>query len=284
MAELVDVMVVPHDPTLPGWVQDPPWPFIEGARDEVQALRSRLAEAAPDVIVMVGSDHFSQFFLDAMPAFLVAKPTRVRGPFPDEAAGFGLEPYDVPCDRALARALLRGGMERDVDFAASDDVVVDHAFTIPLNFIRPEQDIPVVPVFTNVMAPPVPPGRRFHRVGEVIREVIEAYDADQRVAVVTTAHMSNGVGGPNSLRPNPEWDRRMWELIEAGAVQEIVEAATFEQLYAIGSNTAGFLNFCLAFGVAGGVAPTRSHFAANPQGPGNAFLAWDVAALSGAPA
>jgi hypothetical protein len=40
---------------------------------KVEAYRETLTRARPDVLVMVGSDHFHQLWLDNMPQFLVGK-------------------------------------------------------------------------------------------------------------------------------------------------------------------------------------------------------------------
>ena len=41
----------------------------EAFRDSLATARQRLAEARPDVVVLIGSNHFRGFFLDMIPAF-----------------------------------------------------------------------------------------------------------------------------------------------------------------------------------------------------------------------
>ena len=98
-----------------------------------------------------------------------------------------------------------------LDFAYSDEFVVDHAFSVPLNFMRPQGDLPIVPLFLNFLAPPVPPARRYLKLGKIVRRIIEEYPEDLRVAVICTGHMTNGVGGPymmrHTQRPEGEWDK-----------------------------------------------------------------------------
>ena len=44
----------------------------------------KLAQARPDVLIVVAGDHLNQWFMDNMPAFVVGKAPIARGPFPHE--------------------------------------------------------------------------------------------------------------------------------------------------------------------------------------------------------
>lgn len=267
----------PHDPTLVAAAtrHENPEP-VARALGCFARLRARLHDSRPDVLVIVGGDHMNQWFMDNMPAFCIGKAPRLSGPFPDERAAWGLPAYDAPIHAAFARELLREGFERGIDLSYSDEFTADHAFTVPLGFLRPETDIPVVPLFTNVMAPPVPTGRRFYEVGRAVREIAEA--SDLRVAVVATGHMSNSVGGPGMLdlreTPRSQWDERMWSYVDAHDVERIVAESSWDALYAAGNGTPGFLDFVFAYGVAGGARPELAELIASTAMPACAFFAW----------
>lgn len=289
MARLVSLIGVPHDPTLPIAArlsgEGKAHPGAIPALDCFAELRDMLAAARPDVVVMVGSDHLNQWFFDNMAPFMVGKPSRLKGPFPSEAKAWGLGSCDLPVHGALARHILKQGFEEGVDFAFSDEFVADHSFTIPLDFLRPQGDLPVVPLFVNLLAPPVPPGWRFAAVGSAVRACVESFAEDLRVALVVTGHMSNGVGGPGMMRnmvePESEWDRATWALIEANDVAEIVRRSTWDQLYAAGNGTPGFLAYVFAFGAARGAPAPYRRLVATAAQPACAFLAWHEAALNG---
>jgi protocatechuate 4,5-dioxygenase beta chain len=289
MARLVSLIGVPHDPTLPIAARMRPdgkaHPGALPALDCFADLRRMLAEARPDVIVMAGSDHLNQWFFDNMAPFMIGKASRLKGPFPSEAMAWGLEPCDLPVHGALARHTLKQGYEQGVDFAFSDEFVADHSFTIPLNFLRPEHDLPVVPIFVNLLAPPVPPGRRYAAVGAAVRACIESFEGDLRVAMIVTGHMANAVGGPAMLTSvvdgGTAWDRAMWARIVANDVESIIAHSTWDQLYAAGNGTPGFLAYVLAFGAARGAPTSYRRLVANTAQPGCAFLAWDEATLNG---
>jgi protocatechuate 4,5-dioxygenase beta chain len=122
-------------------------------------------------------------------------------------------------------------------------------------------DLPIVPLWTNVMAPPLPPAKRFFEVGEALTRLISSAPAKQRVAVVTSGHFAVEVGGP---KPNTagstdeEFDRHMMQLIADGDAARVVRDATFERLMQAGNVTPGFLNYVLLLGMAGGRKPTAT--------------------------
>ncbi|MCO6187598.1 2,3-dihydroxybiphenyl 1,2-dioxygenase [Rhizobium sp. L1K21] len=289
MANLVFIAGVPHDPTLaiaarmaavgkadPGAIP---------ALKHFDALREKLEAARPDIVVMVGSDHLNQWFYDNLAPFMIGIAERMAGPFPSEIKSWGLDPCDLPVDQRLARHILKSGYENGVDFAFSNEFVADHSFTIPMQFLRPADDLPVVPVFINLLAPPVPPGRRYATVGSALRSGIESDGTHQRVALIVTGHMSNSVGGPNMLsiqkEPASAWDIETWALIEENRVDDILQRATWDQLYAQGNGTPGFLAYCVALGAARGAAPGFAEMVATGAQPPCAFLGWTESDLKG---
>ncbi len=287
MASVVQVLGTPHDPTLIGAAAGgsaAPEP-LQRVLAHFGYLRARLASARPDVLVVVSGDHFNQWFYDNMPTFSIGKANRARGPFPHEQELFGLPGYDAALEGDLARHLLRRGLARGIDFSYGDDFIVDHGFTVPLGFLRPEQDLPVVPIFTNVMAPPVATGRRFYDLGRAVVELIEAHPADLRVAIIASGHLSNSIGGPAMARfvtePETPWDQRVWSQIVEGDTETLIEESTYESLAAMGSGTPGFLDYLFALGAVGGERPQFAEKVASPFGPPTGFLAWgDVPALA----
>lgn len=289
MARLVSLIGVPHDPTLPIAARLRPegkaHPGAVAALDCFDDVRRMLDAARPDAVIMAGSDHLNQWFFDNMAPFMIGKASRMKGPFPSEMKAWGLEGCDLPVEGVLARHLLKHGYETGVDFAFSDEFVADHSFTIPLGFLRPWRDLPVVPVFVNLLAPPVPPGRRYAAVGDALRAGVENFGPDTRVAMIVTGHLSNSVGGPGMLsgvvEGGTDWDRAMWARIEANDVPAILRHSTWDQLYAAGNGTPGFLAYVLAFGAARGARPSYGRLVASSAQPACAFLAWDEKALNG---
>jgi protocatechuate 4,5-dioxygenase beta chain len=140
-------------------------------------------------------------------------------------------------------------------------------------------DVPIVPLWTNVMAPPIPPAERFYNVGLAIRDIVAAMPVDKRVAVLASGHMANSVGGPGMLRirtnPEPEFDLRMKALITAGDAASVVQEASWDKLIGAGNGTPGFLDFVLALGVAGGTPPSYVALNSTRITTAQFFMTWD---------
>jgi len=278
MAELVEIMGISHSPNFPGQIAEPnPEPAIVEAAHDYELMRQRMAGTKPDVLVMIASDHLNQFFMDNMPAFLIGKAPRAEGPFPHEMRTFGIAPYRADVEVDVAKSMLQLAPKMGVDFSFSDEFRIDHAFTVPLNFIRPEMDLPIVPIFTNVMAPPVPPAQRFFEVGKAIRRIIDALPSNKRVAVLSSGHLAIEIGGPKEGRSSSdrEFDRRMMNLVGRGDVENVIEEATWDRMMASGNVTPGFLNFVLLMGLADGKAASVSGVRF-PKSKGSVpYMAWD---------
>lgn len=282
MAKLVQITCVTHNPQLVRTMQRIDSPALEHALDMWNETRQKLAEAKPDVILIVANDHLNQWFMDNMPAFLIGKSPKAHGPFPHEVTGWGASHYEVAVDRTFARALIEGGFRKRVDFAFSEEFTMDHAFTVPLSFLRPEADIPIIPLFVNAMAPPMPTAARFYEVGEALREIIEELPSDLRVAALFSGHLSVEIGGPRMLTTvrgesvDPEFDTRMTELIATADNDGLIREATYERMDAAGhAGGTGFLIFVMAVGMSRRRLPTaaESVFSETNTMP---FFRWDL--------
>lgn len=278
MAELVEIMGISHSPNFPGQIaQTNPEPAITEAARDYELMRQRMAGTKPDAMIVIASDHLNQFFMDNMPAFLIGKAPRAEGPFPHEMRTFGIAPYRADVEVDMAKSMLQLAPKMGVDFSFSDEFRIDHAFTVPLNFIRPEMDLPIIPIFTNVMAPPVPPAKRFFEVGKALRKIIDALPLNKRVGVLSSGHLAIEIGGPKEGRSSsdPEFDRRMMNLLGHGEVENVIREATWDKMMASGNVTPGFLNFVLLMGLADGMPPSvwGVRF---PKSKGSVpYMAWD---------
>ena len=111
-----------------------------------------------------------------------------------------------------------------------------------------------MPIYTNIFAPPLPQPKRFVQLGRTIREMVESWPSDQRVAIIGTGHLSLELGGPRQFGehgPDPEFDRKAVEWIASGDIEGCLAEVTLDSLHRPGNATHGFMDFMLMMGVAG---------------------------------
>jgi len=225
---------------------------------KISAFRATLTRARPDVLVMVGSDHFHQLWLDNMPQFLVGKAPRYAANWYNEQREFGLPRMSLAGHEDLSAHLLRSGIDAGFDLAFSNELRIDHSITCPIITLRPEADLPIVPVYTNIFAPPMPQPWRFVALGRALREMVEAWPGNERVAIIGTGHLSLELGGPRQFGPHgpdPEFDRRAVSWIASGDIKSALASVSLESLWEPGNATHGFMDFLLMMGAAGEGVP-----------------------------
>jgi hypothetical protein len=272
MAELVAAFGVPHTPAFPGLVA------AEGPRCETARLYAEVARALrdvqPDVIAVFDSDHLNTFFLDNLPTFSVGVAEAVAGPN-DETPG--LARCVVPVHAELALGMRSLGIERGFDLGLAQDFEIDHSLLVPLHFLTPRFDVPIVPLFINGLAPPLPRAKRCFALGAMVREAIEAWPGDLRVALVASGSFSLDVAGPKMAPgmifgvPDPVWAERVVTLLARGDVRLLLEEATHERLTVAGNVGGELLNWIALLGAIGDRRPS---FLEPQRAFGHAYGVW----------
>ena len=95
-------------------------PFADEWVRKITAFRETLTRANPDVLVMVGSDHFHQLWLDNMPQFLVGKAPFYDANWYNEEREFGLPKMLLKGQEDLSAHVLRAG---PVDWSGTSQAV-----------------------------------------------------------------------------------------------------------------------------------------------------------------
>ncbi|MBV4458250.1 3-carboxyethylcatechol 2,3-dioxygenase [Pseudomonas sp. COR58] len=176
-----------HTP-LVGYV-DPEQAVLAEVGEVIAAARRRIAEFDPELVFLFAPDHYNGFFYDVMPAFCMGMQATAIGDF-QSAAG----PLNVPRD--IAEACARTVLEAGVDTAVSYRMQVDHGFAQPLEYLLGGlAEKPVIPVFINSVAIPLPGFARARLLGEAIGRF--ARDCGKRVLFI-------GSGGLSHQPPVPE--------------------------------------------------------------------------------
>jgi aromatic ring-opening dioxygenase catalytic subunit (LigB family) len=272
MGEIVGGVGVPHTPHFPGIVdrQEPLAPELE----RLYGTAARyLRELAPDALIFFTCDHYNIFFIESMPIFSIGVAPSARGPSDYRE----LQAYEVPIDVALARRIQAHAVRSGFDVGISQEFEFDHPVTVPLHFLTPAMDIPVVPVFINGLMPPFPPAWRCRALGATIRQAVGETPDTQRVAVVASGSFSLEIGGPrisdhsHTGVPDPEWTDRIMARMRAAQLSELVQDASEEQLSRAGNAAGELLTWIAMLGTIGGGAPA---FLEAQRDLGHAYGAW----------
>lgn len=282
MATLAAVVGTPHNPLLFRTMRDPMPDDLAATAEHFRTFGEHLRRLEIESLVVVGSDHLRKFGHDMSPPFVVGKAPRYATTYENETRHFGLENWVVDGDEALAAEILGGAvLPTALDLTLSNEWILDHAFSVPLRFLRPEWDLPVVPIHTNTNIPPIPHPSRFVDLGRHLADAIRRAPVERRVALVATGHLATDIGGPagflGGASPDAEFDAMAVGWMADGDIDGAVAGCTLERLVDAGNVTPQFLNFLTALAAAGGrpadfAEGTPSRFNAGP------FFFWDMTA------
>ncbi|MGH8167806.1 MAG: extradiol ring-cleavage dioxygenase, partial [Woeseiaceae bacterium] len=179
----------------------------KGLRDEFYAAldeeRRQIEAARPAAIIVIAAEHFANFFMNNMPAYCVGIGAKHQGPIEDPG-WLRIERREVPGAPDLALALVKEIMQT-VDVAYAEEWKFDHGIMVPLHFLTPRYDLPVIPVNINCQGPPLTPLARAWAFGEALRRACD--EVPERIAVVATGGISHWPCTPDSGKVNEAWDR-----------------------------------------------------------------------------
>ncbi len=216
MAELVGCITTSHVPAIgraiAGNLQDDPYwkPFFDG----FPAIRQWLAHVRPDVAVVISNDHGLNFFLDKMPTFAVGAAPQYRNA--DEGWGIPtLPPFAGDLD--LSWHLIEQLVNADFDITTCQEMLVDHAFTLPMKLLWPDAGdtwpVATVPVGINTVQFPLPSAKRCFDLGREIGDAIRSWDSQRRVVVIGTGGLSHQLDGQRAGFINKEFDRKFMDSL-----------------------------------------------------------------------
>ena len=115
----------------------------------VEQARAAVHAFDPELIILIGPDHYNGFFNDLMPTFCVGSEVTAVGDYLSPAG-----PLNVPSDTAVA--LAEHLMDAHFDMAVSRRMLVDHGFSQALQVLWGDdlKTPPVIPIFLNAVAQP----------------------------------------------------------------------------------------------------------------------------------
>jgi aromatic ring-opening dioxygenase catalytic subunit (LigB family) len=223
---LVFAGVCSHAPGITGRAHMAEPAMAEEFHAAYRAMGQRLAAAAPDVLIVVAAEHFANFFMNNMPTFAVGMADAYEGPIEDPT-WLGIPRTQVRGNADLSKRLIVEMMQ-SVDVSYAEEWKFDHGIMVPLSFLTPRYDVPVVPMNINCQGPPLTPLHRAWAFGAAIRRAADALP--ERVALVGTGGISHWPATPDSGKINEAWDRDFlakWSANDRDAMLAYTDAATY---------------------------------------------------------
>ena len=233
MARIAGGITTSHVPAIGGAIakglqNEPYWkPFFDG----FVPVRQWLAQTQPDVAVVFYNDHGLNFFLDKMPTFAVGAAPEYRNA--DE--GWGLPTLAPQAGHpALSWHIIESLVDEEFDPVTCQEMLVDHAVSLPMALLWPDQKWPVkvVPVCINTVQAPLPSARRCYKLGQAVARAVQSWPGDETVLMIGTGGLSHQLDGERAGFINKPFDLEfMRSLIDEPAwatqfnTHELVEKA-----------------------------------------------------------
>jgi protocatechuate 4,5-dioxygenase, beta chain len=216
MAKILGAITTSHVPAIGGAIhkglqEEPYWkPFFDG----FPPIREWLDMVKPDVAIVVSNDHGLNFFLDKMPTFAIGTAPQYQNA--DEGWGIPVVP-PFQGDEDLSWHLAESLIGEEFDMVTCQEMKVDHAFTLPLALLYPDQNWPVktIPISVNTVLFPTPSAKRCYKLGQAIGRAVEAYDEDMKVLLIGTGGLSHQLEGERAGHINKPFDLQFMESMTA---------------------------------------------------------------------
>ena len=221
MASLVGVFAASHGPLL---VRE--WEAVPEAQKKrltaaFRELGRRMAAARPDVLIEIAPDHWSNFFLDNLPAVCIGAGDTHEGPPEPWLKAFPHRSFAGHSAFAMhvAQTALAEGFEPSI----SHRLKLDHGFCIPLWRMELERLPRIVPIIVNSIEPPLPSVARCLQWGGLLRKAIESYAEPLRIAILGTGGLSHSIGERTMGAIDEPFDRECIRLFESSEEKPLVK-------------------------------------------------------------
>lgn len=217
-----------HAPGMTGRAERADTQTRQAVESAFRRMGDGIRATKPDALVVIAAEHFANFFMNNMPAFAIGMADSYEGPIEDEAF-LRIKRTTVPGNKGLSRRLIENVMQT-VDVAYAEEWQFDHGISVPLHFLTPDYDLPIVPANINCQGPPLAPLARAWAFGEALRRAADA--VPERIALIGTGGLSHWPATPDSGKINHAWDReflRRWSANDREALLSYTDAETYRE-------------------------------------------------------
>jgi protocatechuate 4,5-dioxygenase, beta chain len=249
MAQIIGGVSTSHIPSIgaaiaKGLQKDPYWsPFFDGFKGVHEWLR----QAKPDVAVVIYNDHGLNFFLDKMPTFAIG----AADDYHHADEGWGLPvARSFKGDSRLSWHIIEQLVGDEFDMTTCQEMLVDHAFTVPMSLLWPgggEWPVRTIPIVVNTVQHPLPSPARCYKLGQSIGRALETYDEELRVVVLGTGGLSHQLDGTRAGFINKPFDEMCLEKLVSDP-EALTHYSIMELVKLAGSQGVELLNWLVMRG------------------------------------
>jgi protocatechuate 4,5-dioxygenase, beta chain len=210
MARIIAGIGTSHTPAIGaafdnGKTNEPYWkPLFDG----YEPSKKWMAEAKPDVVIMVYNDHVNAFDFKIIPTFALG----CADEFLIADEGWGARPVPVVKGYPeFASHLVQSLVLDEFDMTIVNEMQVDHGLTTPMTLLfgAPKAwPTRVVPLAVNVIQYPAPTGHRCYMLGKAIKKAVESWDEDLKVVIFGTGGMSHQIQHKRAGLINKDFDKQ----------------------------------------------------------------------------
>ncbi len=262
-----------HAPGITAWTEAAPAEQKDRLFAAFEKMRAGFAASKPDVVLALTSEHWANFFLDHVGAFCIGRAEHYFGPV---EPWLRVEKSRIPGDPALAEELLTQCYANGFEPSYSHEMALDHGTIVPLHFLMPDKNIPIIPIMFNTLATPRPSARRCVELGKVLRPVLEK--SGKRIAVIATGGLSHDPGEIGHGFIDSDFDARFIDNMHRGDLAAL-SAYSDQELMAAGAGTLELLAWCCLAGIMGERgAELVAYEAVKPWATGVGIMYYPVAA------
>jgi 2'-aminobiphenyl-2,3-diol 1,2-dioxygenase, large subunit len=212
MSRVVGAFTTSHILMAPNGVEERANRVFEG----MAQVGKKVQAAKPDLLVIISGDHMYNINMAMQVPICVGVADRWT-PFGD----MDIEKVPFPGHRAFAEHFVTHAASKGYDIAKSEELQPDHGIALPRTFADPQRKIPVVPVLININMTPLPSPKRIYQLGKVLKEAIEAFPGDLRIAVLGTGGLSHWLFMPRMGEIAVDFDKMCLSEIAAGHAEKL---------------------------------------------------------------
>src|SRR5262245_33834989 len=191
-----------HAPGIMAWPDAAPAAQKDRVFAGLDTLREVFKASEPEELILVTCEHWANFFLNHISPYCIGRAEEYVGPI---EPWLKLDKVKIKGNPGLAAEILQSCYRNDLEPGFAYEMDFDHGTMIPLHFLVPALNLPVVPIMINTLADPQPPVRRCMELGRVVGEV--ARRSSKRIGIIATGGMSHDPGERNHGYIDQDFDR-----------------------------------------------------------------------------